>query len=87
VSNEKKKERPKLKVHEWFWALLPIGLVAVGGAIGGMLGGAAAAWNIKIFGSERTLGRKYAYSTLISVGALISYILAASAFVLYVQGG
>ena len=84
--DEKSSEKPKLKTYEWFWALLPIGLVAIGGAIGGLIGGGAAAWNVKVFGSARPNGRKYVYTGLISLGSVIMYVMAASAFVILVQG-
>jgi hypothetical protein len=57
-------------------------LVFMGGALGGLCGGAAAGINVKIFNSARSAKFKYAVSLLVSLGGVAAYLLAAVVLVL-----
>ncbi len=69
-----------LKWYEYLWTALPIGLMAVGGAIGGACGGGAAAINIKLMQSQRSSALKYALTGLVSLGAVGAYYIVAKVF-------
>jgi len=54
-------------------------MVAVGGAIGGGLGGAAAAINYKVFQKTQNAVLRYVWTGLISVAAVMLYLVIATA--------
>ena len=60
------------------WALLPVGLVGVGGALGGACGVAAAAVNLKVMQSARGSARKYLLCVVISVAAAVAWFVLAT---------
>ena len=63
----------KLTVVEQIVCALPIGLVAVGGAIGGAFGGLGWYLNQKIMRSNRSAPVRYALAVLTLVGAVAVY--------------
>src|SRR5580700_5618811 len=69
-----------LRWYEYLWAALPIGLIVVGGAIGGICGGAAMVLNVKLMQGRRTAALKYAFTGLVSLGAVGSYFVLAKVF-------
>ena len=71
---------PALAWYQYLWMGLPVLLVFGGGAIGGICGGLAAGVSGRIFRGEHSEGTKYAITGLISVAALLTYYVAASAF-------
>jgi len=75
-------DKKKLKAVEYAWACWPLIMVAVGGALGGLCGGGAAAINMKLFNSSRTQKAKYALSFLVSIGSVLLYLLAAVVLVI-----
>ena len=77
--------KPKLVWYEQVWIALPIGLVAVGGAIGGLCGGAAWAINKKVFQKTESVVLRYLWTGLISAAAVIAYIVLAAVFVSLVR--
>lgn len=74
--------KAKLTGIEYAWACWPLVLVFMGGALGGLCGGAAAGINVKIFNSARSAKFKYAVSLLVSFGGVAAYLLAAVVLVL-----
>ncbi len=63
----------KLSVTEHIICALPIALIAVGGAIGGLCGGAAWAVNQKIMRGQQSAVVRYALVALTFVGAIAAY--------------
>ena len=53
-------------------------MVAVGGAIGGGLGGAAAAINYKVFQKTQSPVLRYVWTGLISIAAVMVYLVIAT---------
>jgi len=66
---------------QYVWALLPFGLVAVGGAIGGLCGGAAAGVNVSLMKGQRNASQKYLISGLATATAVVMYFVFATLFV------
>ncbi len=73
--------KPKLLWYQQVWLALPFGLVAVGGAIGGACGGAAWAINQKVFKKTEHAVLRYVWTGLISMAAVVAYIILAAVFV------
>ena len=76
-------QKPKVKL-EWYqqlWIALPIGLVAIGGAIGGGCGGAAWAINRKVFLATEHPVLRYVWTGLISVAAVLIWLVLATLIV------
>jgi uncharacterized membrane protein YsdA (DUF1294 family) len=69
---------PKLTWYQHVWVALPFALVALGGAIGGACGGAAWAVNQQVFRKTQHPVLRYVWTCLISVGALLAYLVVAS---------
>jgi hypothetical protein len=65
--------------YEYAWSGLPILLVFAGGALGGLVGGAATVVNGRIFRSERGQIAKYGLAGLISVAAVVVFFVLAVA--------
>jgi len=70
--------QPKFEWYEHVWMCLPFGLVAVGGAIGGACGGAAWAINRTVFAKTQHPVLRYVWTGLISVGAVVLYLILAA---------
>jgi hypothetical protein len=70
--------KPKLTWYHYAWIGWPLILVAVGGAIGGGLGGAAAAINYKVFLKTQNPVLRYAWTGLISVTIVVAYLVIAT---------
>jgi sulfite exporter TauE/SafE len=68
-------EENNMKWYEQLFCALPIALVSVGGAIGGLCGGLAFALNINIFSKQLSTAKKYLFTTLITLGAVICYFI------------
>ncbi|HTR43629.1 MAG TPA: hypothetical protein VMH87_18615 [Pseudomonadales bacterium] len=71
--------KPKLTWYQYAWIGWPLIMVAVGGAIGGGLGGAAAAINYKVFQKTQNAVLRYVWTGLISVAAVMLYLVIATA--------
>ena len=69
---------PKLAWYEYIWIGWPLILVAVGGAIGGGCGGAAAAINFKVFQKTQNPVLRYVWTGLISLTAVGIYVVCAT---------
>jgi hypothetical protein len=79
--------KTKLKWYEYAWAVLPIGVVAVGGAIGGLCGGAAAAINISLMHRPWPALPKYAATGVVSLASVAIYFVVAKIAVTMIYGG
>lgn len=64
-----------LKWYQWVWAGIPILLLFIGGALGGLTGAIATGINSRIFRSALHPFAKYALSGLISVAAALIYLI------------
>lgn len=71
---------PPLAWYEWAWAALPVLLLFVGGAIGGVAGVLAAHFNLRLFRSERGAAEKYSLTGLVNLAALVAYVVLAVVF-------
>jgi hypothetical protein len=63
----------KLTWYQHVWVALPFGLIALGGALGGLCGGAAWAVNLALFQRINSRFLRYAATGLISLVALVVY--------------
>jgi hypothetical protein len=79
IGEETIKLADSLKWYEYVWSGLPILLMFGGGALGGLVGGAATVTNGRIFRSERSSTSKYALAALITVSAAVVYLVLAIA--------
>jgi hypothetical protein len=68
-----------LQWYEYAWSGLPILLVFAGGALGGLVGGAATIVNGRIFRSGRGAIAKYGLAGLITVSAVVAFFVLAIA--------
>ena len=64
--------------YHYIWIGWPLIMVALGGAIGGGLGGAAAAINYKVFQKTQNPVLRYVWTGLISVAAIVAYVVCAT---------
>jgi hypothetical protein len=76
-----------LKWHEMLVVAAPILLVFIGGAVGGLLGGLAAAGNAKLMRSAQPAAVRYLGSIALACTATIVYVLIAGALHLAVAKG
>ena len=81
-------ESPALKFtwYQHVWMALPISLVFIGGAIGGLCGGVAWAVNRKIFSSNYGSAARYLLVGLVSISSIIAYFILAAMFIIVVGG-
>ena len=77
IGQETIKLAESLKWYEYAWSGLPILLMFGGGALGGLVGGAATVTNGRIFRSERSSMSKYALAAAITVSAVVVYLVLA----------
>jgi len=64
-----------LKWYEWIWNGLPVVLVFVGGALGGVLGALAVSINISVFRSQQDGILKYSITGVVSFIAVVLYLV------------
>ena len=50
-------------------------LIAVGGALGGLVGGFAVYTNIRVFRRDRGVASRYALTGLISLGSVVGFVI------------
>jgi hypothetical protein len=67
--------KANLNWYEYAWAILPLILAPVGGLVGGLCGGGAAALNIYLFGRKLRPATKFVVTGVISIAAVIAYML------------
>jgi len=68
-------ENKKLTLVEKAFCALPLLMIAIGGAIGGLLGGVVYVLNSSIFNKDISKSKKYFYSGLVSLASILSYIV------------
>jgi hypothetical protein len=70
-----------LSWYQWLWVCIPLVLMLVGGAIGGLVGAVAMTMNIRILRSNNMSGvLRYAATAILSVTAFGIYVAIARAF-------
>jgi hypothetical protein len=73
-----------LQWYEYGWSGLPLLLMFIGGALGGLVGGYATVVNGRIFRSDRGLTAKYGLAGAVTVSAVvIFFVLAVSVRLLW----
>ncbi len=68
-----------LSVFQLIWSGLPLVMLLIGGAIGGLIGGGAYWTNVLVFRSEMSTAERYILTALIS-GIAVVFFLIVSAF-------
>jgi len=68
-----------LKWYQWVWGAWPVILLFMGGALGGLLGGAAVAVNAHLFRAEMHPALKYFLTAAVSMAAVVLFIIIAGA--------
>ncbi|GFZ90044.1 hypothetical protein [Dyella caseinilytica] len=71
------KEQQKLGGFEYFWAALPLLVLVIGGAIGGLFAALAVTANFAIFRSTKSRLYKYSVSTCVTLGTVILWYVVA----------
>jgi len=66
--------KANLNWYEYAWAALPLILAPVGGLVGGLCGGGAAALNIYLFCRKLRPATKFVVTGVISIAAVIAYL-------------
>ena len=69
-----------LQWYEYGWGGLPLLLMFIGGALGGLVGGYATVANGRIFRSDRSTAAKYGLSGVLTVSAIVVFFVLAVAF-------
>lgn len=69
-----------MKWYQWLWVGLPVMLVFAGGALGGLIGGAATGINGRVFRSTQHNLTKYLATGLISLIAVVAFLVSATLF-------
>ena len=64
-----------LKWYEWIWNGLPVALIFIGGALGGLLGALAVSINMSIFRSQQDGILKYSITGVVSFIAFVLYLI------------
>lgn len=75
-----------LKWYQWVWGGLPIALVFVGGALGAIAGIIGLTINAKVFRAEMNDTLKYVVSGVVSILAVVVYLIAAALFTTLMSG-
>lgn len=73
-------EKNKLNWYECIYAGLPLMLILIGGAIGGLVGAIAAGYNFKLFQSQTPRPTKYLLAGLISLMSPLIWFALSSLF-------
>jgi hypothetical protein len=79
INDQKIELARPLAWYEYLWIGLPVLLFFAGGLIGGSIGGFATYSSSRILRTNRSTASKYVLTGLMSVGALIAYLIAATA--------
>lgn len=75
-----------LQWYEYAWAGLPLALLLIGGAIGGLLGAGAAYTNIAIFRSRTAAGARYGLSAFVTLAAVAVYAILRQCLISLITG-
>jgi hypothetical protein len=85
IGDETLELAPPLQWYEYAWIGIPILLVFVGGAIGGLVGAMGARANGRVFRGNHGAPAKYGISALITIGVPVAYIVLATLFRMAVE--
>jgi hypothetical protein len=80
VDDEEYRFVEPLTAFQWIWCGIPLILIFIGGAIGGLIGGVAFWLNTHVFRSETSGLEKYVLVGLISLIAFLAYLIIAALF-------
>jgi hypothetical protein len=80
VADETLELAPSFQWYEYAWIGIPVFLVAIGGAIGGFVGALGAVANGRVFRGTYSTGAKYAIAGLVTLGAVVAYVVLATVF-------
>ena len=80
VADETLEVAPSFQWYEYAWIGVPVLLIAIGGAIGGFVGALGALANGRVFRGTRSTGAKYAIAGLVTLGAVVAYVVLATVF-------
>lgn len=75
-----------LKWYQWLWSGVPLLLVFLGGAIGGLVGAVAVTLNVRILRSDMSGILRYTATAFVSVAAYGMYLAIASTFISAIHG-
>ena len=75
-----------LKWYQWVWGGWPVFLLFIGGALGALAGFIGFSINAKIFRTEMSDVLKYVVSGVVSILAVVAYIVAAYIFTSFING-
>lgn len=75
-----------LKWYHWVWSGLPLLLVLIGGALGGLFGGIAIVVNSRVFRSNQSIFAKYLLTGIVSIIAGAVFFGAATVFNVAIRG-
>jgi hypothetical protein len=75
-----------LKWYQWVWSGVPLLLLFLGGAIGGVVGGVAVTLNVRILRSRMSGTGRYAVTALVSVAAFGIYLAIARTALTAIHG-
>jgi hypothetical protein len=78
---------PPLAWYAYVWVALPIALVVIGGLIGGVTGAVAAYLNFQVMRGQQPAGTRYLLTGLITVAAVVVFLVLAVIFTLLIHGG
>ena len=86
IGDEPLELAPPLQWYEYAWIGIPVLLIFMGGAIGGFVGALGVCTSCRVFRGNHTVPAKYGLSALITMGALIAYVVLATLFQMAVGG-
>jgi hypothetical protein len=70
--------------YEYVWIVLPLGLLAVGGAVGGLCGGVAMLVNARLLRSAQPAWARYGLGILVILAAVVCWLALAAVFTLLI---
>ena len=80
VDDEEYRFEEPLSVFQYIWCGMPLILIFVGGAIGGLIGGITFWINIKVFRSEMSTIERYLLVGLVSAIGFFAFLIVAAVF-------
>lgn len=75
IDNVKIEIAPAINGFAYIWAALPIVLLFIGGALGGLIGALATYLNFRIFRNTKNTAQKYIFTFLITLSAVLLFII------------
>ncbi|MOA54434.1 hypothetical protein D3C78_1780470 [compost metagenome] len=75
----------KLKAYEWAFSMLPLLLILIGGALGGLMGALGFSVNVMLFRSKLPVAVKMILSLLILAAVVVIYYVVAGSIYYLIQ--